>query len=159
MKNPESMRTRMEKLVQRMQNVICQAIEGMDDNKFSEDIWERSGGGSGISRVLQKGNVWEKVGVNTATVYGTLSEEVMRTLAGGKALDNDDLNFFATGLSIVIHPYHPMAPSIHANFRYFEEGDGSKPGSWWFGGGTDLSPAYLFVEDVIAFHCCYKKVC
>lgn len=159
MKNPEPMRLRMEKLIQRMQNVICRAIEEVDNKSFGEDIWERPEGGGGISRVLQDGNVWEKAGVNTAAVYGTLSAEALRTLAGDKALADDDSNFFATGLSIVMHPHHPMAPSVHANFRYFELGDGSKPGSWWFGGGTDLSPAYLFVEDIIAFHCCYKKVC
>ena len=70
-----------------------------------------------------------------------------------------DLDFFATGLSLVLHPKNPMAPTVHANYRYFERGEGKKQGSWWFGGGADLTPSYLFEEDATHFHQVHKKVC
>ena len=109
--------------------------------------------------MIQGGNVFEKAGVNVSVVYGTLSEEAARSMGGGQELGTEDLDFFATGVSLVIHPHNPMAPTAHANFRYFERGDGSKPGSWWFGGGADLTPSYLFEEDCRHFHQTLKDAC
>ncbi|MEO1482818.1 MAG: oxygen-dependent coproporphyrinogen oxidase [Myxococcota bacterium] len=153
------MRTRMESMVRSVQDQICEAISRVDGNDFREDSWEREGGGGGTSRVLQDGNVFEKAGVNVSVVYGRLSPEAARQMGGGKSLGDDELDFFATGVSVVIHPHNPMAPTAHCNYRYFERGDGSKDGAWWFGGGADLTPSYLFDEDAVHFHQVHKDAC
>jgi coproporphyrinogen III oxidase len=154
-----SMREKMEAMVRKAQDEVCEAVSKLDGTEFREDNWERPGGGGGTSRVIQGGNVFEKAGVNVSVVYGTLSEEAARSMGGGSELGNQDLDFFATGVSLVIHPHNPMAPTAHANFRYFERGDGSKPGSWWFGGGADLTPSYLFEDDCSHFHQTLKDAC
>ena len=154
------MRQRMETMVKTAQDEICAALSAVDGTAFHEDTWVRDEGGGGRSRVLQDGNVFEKAGVNVSVVHGTLSLEAARAMGGGTHLtEADDLRFFATGVSLVIHPRNPMAPTAHANYRYFERGDGSKPGSWWFGGGADLTPSYLFEEDAVHFHQTLKGAC
>ena len=155
----KSMREKMEAMVRRTQDEICSALSALDGTPFRTDTWEREGGGGGTSRVIQDGEVFEKAGVNVSVVYGTLSPEAARSMGGGKELGEEDLDFFATGVSLVIHPHNPMAPTAHANFRYFERGNGTKPGSWWFGGGADLTPSYLFEEDCRHFHQTYKDAC
>ncbi len=156
----ETMRARMEKMVQRMQDTISDAVEKIDGQPFREDRWERTEGGGGISRILQAGTVFEKAGVNVSTVTGTLSSEARRSLKlGGEAWEAGPVSFFATGVSVVIHPHHPLAPTAHANYRYFELNDGSQPGSWWFGGGSDLTPTYLIEEDAVHFHRQLKAAC
>jgi len=80
-------------------------------------------------------------------------------MGGGHELQGADLDFFATGVSLVLHPINPMAPTVHANYRYFERGEGQKPGSWWFGGGADLTPSYLFEDDATHFHQVHKDAC
>lgn len=151
------MRQRMVDLVRSVQNDITTALEEYDDGTFREDSWERPAGGGGWSRVLQDGTVFEKAGVNVSEVHGELSERAAKEMGGGQ--DIEDLSFFATGVSLVLHPHNPMAPTVHANYRYFERGDGSAPGSWWFGGGADLTPAYLFEEDAVHFHQTLKDAC
>ena len=84
---------------------------------------------------LRKWEVFEKAGVNVSVVHGTLSPEAAEKMGGGHQLKGQDLEFFATGISLVLHPKNPMAPTVHANYRYFERGLGEKEGSWWFGGG------------------------
>ncbi|MBA2664056.1 MAG: oxygen-dependent coproporphyrinogen oxidase [Bradymonadaceae bacterium] len=151
------MRQRMEALVHGVQDTICQAIEALDGQSFREDCWQRPGGGGGRSRVLQDGNVFEKAGVGVSVVMGELSAEAAAQMGGGREVG--DLSFYATGISLVFHPHNPMAPTVHANYRYFERGDGSQPGSWWFGGGCDLTPSYLFEDDARHFHQSYRTVC
>lgn len=81
--------------------------------------------------------------------------------------DVDKLNFFAAGISLVLHPHNPMAPTVHLNYRYFETSDprdpvnatGQAQQNWWFGGGTDLTPSYLFEEDAQHFHKTIKAAC
>ncbi len=153
------MREKMERMVRSVQDQICNAVAEVDGTSFREESWEREGGGGGTSRVLQDGNVFEKAGVNVSVVYGTLSQEAASKMGGGKSLGDADLDFFATGVSVVIHPRNPMAPTAHCNYRYFERGDGSKDGSWWFGGGADLTPSYLFEEDARHFHRVHKEAC
>ncbi len=148
------MRKKMIAMVQRTQDEICAAIEEREDVSFHEDTWEREGGGGGKTRVIQNGSIFEKAGVNFSEVYGTLSPQAAKEMGGGQ--DSDDLSFFATGISLVMHPHNPFVPTVHANFRYFERGDGS---SWWFGGGADLTPSYLFEEDAIHFHKTFKDAC
>ena len=111
-----------------IQNEICQALENCDGKaQFKEDKWEREGGGGGKTRVIENGNIFEKGGVNFSKVYGSLSDGAAKQL-GIQAGD-----FFATGVSIVIHPNHPLVPIIHMNIRYFE----LDSGLYWYGGGID----------------------
>nr|OQO24792.1 hypothetical protein B0A51_09417 [Rachicladosporium sp. CCFEE 5018] len=157
------MRLRMEALIKAKQREIVQALEAIDGGKFLTDTWTRPNGGGGISCVLQEGKVFEKAGVNISIVYGTLPRKAISQMrVNHKALDPDveSLEFFAAGLSLVLHPNNPMAPTVHLNYRYFEtaNADGST-NAWWFGGGTDLTPSYLFDEDVIHFHRTIKEAC
>ncbi|KAI9153848.1 hypothetical protein LWI28_017425 [Acer negundo] len=160
-----SVRARFEKMIRDAQDSVCQAIEAVDGGgKFKEDVWSRPGGGGGISRVLQDGAVWEKAGVNVSVVYGVMPPEAYRA-AKAAATDQKPgpIPFFAAGISSVLHPKNPFAPTLHFNYRYFET-DAPKdvpgaPRQWWFGGGTDLTPAYIFEEDVKHFHSTQKKAC
>lgn len=153
----QSIRERMEQLVHQVQDDICQAISKLDDTPFREDSWVRPQGGGGRSRVLQEGRIFEKAGVNVSVVMGELSGEAAAQMGGGAHLE--DLRFYATGVSLVMHPWNPMAPTVHMNHRMFVRSDGSQPGSWWFGGGADLTPSYLFEEDARHFHQTYKDAC
>ena len=141
--------------IQNLQDEITSKLEAVDGiAKFHEDIWERSEGGGGRTRVIENGNVIEKGGVNISAVNGELPE-AMRQL-----FNVDEGDFFACGLSLVIHPKNPMVPTVHANWRYFEMYDsaGNVINSW-FGGGQDLTPYYLFEEDAKHFHQTCKTVC
>ncbi|XP_027089153.1 coproporphyrinogen-III oxidase 1, chloroplastic-like [Coffea arabica] len=162
-----SVRARFEKMIRDAQDSVCAAIEAVDNgSKFKEDVWSRPGGGGGISRVLQDGAVWEKAGVNVSVVYGVMPPEAYR--AAKPSSDNGDIKpgpipFFAAGISSVLHPHNPFAPTLHFNYRYFET-DAPKdapgaPRQWWFGGGTDFTPAYIFEEDVKHFHSVQKSAC
>lgn len=134
---------------QGLQDEICAGLEMLDATaKFEEDRWERVGGGGGRTRIIQGDNI-EKGGVNFSAVHGTLSPSL------AKALQVDDSDFFATGVSIVLHPSNPMVPIIHMNVRYFETSDNN----WWFGGGIDVTPHYVFESDAQFFHHHLKSVC
>ena len=142
-----------------LQNDICGALETCDGKaKFIKDEWERTEGGGGKTRVIANGDVFEKGGVNTSVVFGEVTD-IMRTQLkipplGGKGA------WFACGLSLVIHPLNPFVPTVHCNYRMFELYDISdKVIDRWFGGGTDLTPYYLFEEDAKHFHQTYKNVC
>ncbi|KAF2718566.1 coproporphyrinogen iii oxidase-like protein [Polychaeton citri CBS 116435] len=157
------MRLRMEQFIKQKQEEIVHALEAVDGKRFQIDKWTRPSGGGGTSCVLQDGNVFEKAGVNISIVYGTLPRAAISKMrVNHKALDPDveSLEFFAAGLSLVLHPHNPMAPTVHLNYRYFETAnpDGST-NAWWYGGGTDLTPSYLFDEDVIHFHRSIKDAC
>ncbi len=131
-----------------LQDKICTALEKLDGKtKFKEDHWDRPGGGGGRSRVIANGNVFEKGGVSTSIVHGKMPETLK------KNMDTDGENFFACGISLVLHPENPFVPTVHANYRYFEMYDANKKKiDGWFGGGTDLTPYYLFEEDAQHFH-------
>lgn len=141
-----------------LQDRICTAIQAIDGTEFTATSWDRPGGGGGESRVIQGGNVFEKAGVNVSAVHGTLPEAARVAMRARQAPVPDDGRFFATGISLVMHPHNPMAPTVHANYRYFELGD-REPGAWWFGGGADLTPAYLFEDDARHFHAVHKAAC
>jgi coproporphyrinogen III oxidase len=138
-----------------LQNRICAALEQSDGKaKFIEDAWQRPEGGGGKTRVIANGNVFEKGGVNTSVVYGEVTD-AMRT-----QLKIDGAKWFACGLSLVIHPYNPFVPTVHCNYRMFElYNENDEVIDRWFGGGTDLTPYYLFEEDAKHFHQTYKNVC
>ncbi len=133
-----------------LQKLIIDGLEKADgQGTFETDTWERPGGGGGISRVLRNGQIIEKGGVNFSEVYGATPDNIL------KYLDLPPSDFFATGVSIVLHPKNPMVPIIHMNVRYFE----MTSGHWWFGGGIDLTPHYIDREDAKYFHAELKKVC
>lgn len=137
-----------------LQDKICEGLENIDGCKFVEDKWEREGGGGGKTRVIENGNVFEKGGVNTSVVFGNVSEEMKRHLK------IDGYKWFACGLSLVLHPNNPFVPTIHCNYRMFELYDENENiVDRWFGGGTDLTPYYLFEEDAVHFHKTYKDAC
>ncbi len=138
-----------------LQDRITSTLEEVDGKaKFKEDLWKRPEGGGGRTRVIEHGNVFEKGGVNISEVHGKLPES-MQQYFGVK-----DADFFACGLSLVLHPTNPMVPTVHANWRYFEmyNQDGSIADQW-FGGGQDLTPYYLFDEDARHFHTICKTAC
>lgn len=141
--------------IQSLQNKICKGLEEVDGKAtFRSDKWERPGGGGGDTRVITGGYVFEKGGVNISVVHGDLS------LQAAQQLNVQGTSFFACGLSLVIHPFNPFVPTVHANWRYFELYDecGTTVDAW-FGGGTDLTPYYLMEEDAIHFHSTQKKCC
>lgn len=150
-----SMKEQFVAYIKNLQNQITSALEEIDGKaKFKEDKWIREEGGGGQSRVIENGDVFEKGGVNISEVFGKLPES-MQTYFGVK-----DADFFACGLSLVLHPKSPMVPTVHANWRYFEmyDSEGNIVDSW-FGGGQDLTPYYLFEEDAKHFHQVCKTAC
>ncbi|MBV4357821.1 oxygen-dependent coproporphyrinogen oxidase [Pinibacter aurantiacus] len=141
--------------IHQLQDHICKALEAVDGKAvFVEDKWERPEGGGGRTRVIANGNVFEKGGVNTSVVFGEVTD-IMR-----KQLRIEGEKWFACGLSLVIHPISPFVPTVHCNYRMFELYDkDDNVVDRWFGGGTDLTPYYLFEEDAKHFHKTYKDVC
>ncbi|MGB7786376.1 MAG: oxygen-dependent coproporphyrinogen oxidase [Salinimicrobium sp.] len=141
--------------IQDLQDRITSKLEKVDGKAvFREDIWTRPEGGGGRTRVIENGNVFEKGGVNISKVHGPLAPAMQQYFKVG------DVNFFACGLSLVLHPKNPMVPTVHANWRYFEMyGQDGKTIDSWFGGGQDLTPYYLFEEDAEHFHKVCKTAC
>ena|SRR5690606_28115332 len=141
--------------IQELQDRITSKLEAVDGKaKFHQDFWERPEGGGGRTRVIEKGAVFEKGGVNISRVFGPLPQ----SMQGYFGVEQAD--FFACGLSLVLHPINPMVPTVHANWRYFEMYD--KKGNAldrWFGGGQDLTPYYLFEADARHFHNICKRAC
>jgi coproporphyrinogen III oxidase len=152
-----------------LQDRICAALEKEDGKAtFKEDQWQRPEGGGGKTRVIANGAIFEKGGVNTSVVFGEVTD-TMRS-----QLKINGSSWFACGLSLVLHPVNPFVPTVHCNYRMFEvydhsspstgggRGEAGRPGEAadrWFGGGTDLTPYYLFEEDARHFHQTYKNAC
>ena len=135
-----------------LQDEICRGLEKADGKgKFEEDLWKRHEGGGGRTRTFSNGNVIEKGGVNFSAVDGPCPD-FLRKEAGLK--ENEEATFYATGVSLVIHPVNPMVPIIHMNVRYLKAGNLE-----WFGGGIDLTPHYIVEEDAQFFHNHLKSVC
>ncbi|GHA45551.1 coproporphyrinogen oxidase [Salinimicrobium marinum] len=141
--------------IQDLQDTITSKLEEVDGKAvFREDLWDRPEGGGGRTRVIENGTVFEKGGVNISRVFGPLAPAMQQHFGVG------DVDFYACGLSLVLHPKNPMVPTVHANWRYFEmyEKDGTLVDQW-FGGGQDLTPYYLFEEDARHFHHVCKSAC
>lgn len=137
-------------IYKQIQDHICQQLELADgQGKFSEDAWSRADGGGGRTRIFSGGKIIEKGGVAFSAVHGPTPDKILQKLG----LEKGD--FFATGVSIVLHPFSPMVPIIHMNIRYFEMEDGTH----WFGGGIDLTPHYIDLEDAQYFHEQVKSTC
>lgn len=144
------LKARAQEFFSNLQDQICRALEAADGRAtFREDVWQRAGGGGGRTRVLENGALFEKAGVNFSAVGGDLPEAFAARVGPG-----DGREFFATGVSLVLHPHNPYVPTTHANFRFLERGTAG-----WFGGGADLTPYYPFREDVIHFHRTLKSAC
>lgn len=150
------LRKRTAELFRSIQTHICSGLEAVDGvATFATDTWKRDDihggdGGGGTTRILAHGRVFEKAGVNVSEVHGHVSAEFAEKLGAEK----QELPFFATGVSLVIHPHSPMVPTTHANWRYLELGDTA-----WFGGGSDLTPYYLNDADATHFHSVLHGVC
>ncbi len=133
-----------------LQARICERLEGVDGiARFIEDEWVREEGGGGRTRIIRNGGLLEKGGVAFSAVHGPVSD-VMK-----KQLGLNGNEFFATGVSIVLHPHSPHVPIIHMNVRYFE----LDSGTFWFGGGIDLTPHYIIPSQAKMFHEGLKKIC
>ena len=141
--------------IETLQNQITSALESIDGcAQFEEDLWRRKEGGGGRTRILQNGGVFEKGGVNISRVFGPLPKAMQ------SYFKVENVDFFACGLSLVMHPKNPMVPTVHANWRYFEMyNKNGELVDQWFGGGLDLTPYYLFEEDAKHFHLQCKNAC
>lgn len=131
-----------------LQASIVAAMEEVDGTRFLTDSWERPEGGGGISRVIEEGNVFERGGVNFSHVMGS-------NLPPSAAASRPELagrQWEAMGVSLVLHPRNPYAPTVHMNVRFFTTYAEGKEPIWWFGGGMDLTPYYGFKEDAQHFH-------
>jgi coproporphyrinogen III oxidase len=140
----------------KLQDEICQTLELADGKgSFHQDEWVREEGGGGRSRVLTNGGAIEQGGVNFSHVFG----DKMPASATASRPELAGRRFQAMGVSLVIHPHNPYAPTAHANVRFFvAEKDGVEP-IWWFGGGFDLTPSYAFKEDCLHWHKVAKAIC
>lgn len=138
------------------QNSLCKTLEQFaPEQPFHADSWDRPEGGGGESRVLADGEVFEKAGVNFSDVRGKSlppSATARRPQLAGRS-------FRAMGVSVVIHPRNPYAPTSHANVRFFIAEKEGEPAVWWFGGGFDLTPYYGFVEDAQRWHQIARQAC
>lgn len=158
------MRLRMEEFIRQKQKHIVSALQEVDGAVFRTDEWDRpNDGGGGRTCVLQDGNIFEKAGVNISIVHGKLNKAAIKEMRQNHkhlSTDANELGFIALGLSMVVHPRNPMAPTVHMNGRYFEVvlPDGTAQTAW-FGGGSDLTPSYLFDEDAEHFHGTLKETC
>lgn len=139
-----------------LQQTICQTFEQEEAKaSFLTDQWERPGGGGGISRVLQDGQLFEQAGINFSHVFGSglpASATANRPELAGR-------HFQALGVSLVIHPKNPYVPTSHANVRFFLAEKPDAEPVWWFGGGFDLTPYYGFEEDVRHWHQVARDIC
>ncbi|KAI9357033.1 Coproporphyrinogen III oxidase [Zopfochytrium polystomum] len=179
------MRVRMEALVRSLQAEIVDALQAVEDSepaagggdgaparspaKFRRDAWERpDGDGAGLSCILQDGRVFEKAAVLVSVVRGAPASEALLRQMRARALKGDaqldpakPYRLFVAGISLVVHPHNPNAPTAHLNYRYFElrEDGKDEPAAWWFGGGSDLTPSYIFEEDAAHFHSVIKAAC
>ena len=152
-----SRRERVFTMLQEGQTRLIAAFEALEPtSRFGSHTWERPGGGGGTARVLEGGEVLERAGINVSAVHG---DAVPASLAKSHP-GSEGKPYFATGISMVIHPRNPYAPAFHANYRYFEVGgEFDRSDIWWFGGGADMTPSYPFAEDAIHFHKTLKAQC
>ncbi len=138
-----------------LQDRFCEAFQGFEPGvAFREDLWRSEQGGGGRSRILENGQVLEKVGINFSHVYG-LQLPASATASRPELVGR---RFHAMGVSVVVHPRNPYVPTSHANVRYLQA-DGEDNAVWWFGGGFDLTPYYGFDEDAVHWHSAARNAC
>ncbi|MEW5770979.1 MAG: oxygen-dependent coproporphyrinogen oxidase [Pseudomonadota bacterium] len=145
--------TRVKEFLLGLQELIVQRLEQLDGTPFRRDAWERPEGGGGVSRLVEDGNVLERGGVNFSHVMG----ERLPPSASAHRPELAGRRWEAMGVSLVMHPRNPYAPTAHMNVRFFvAEKEGEAP-VWWFGGGMDMTPYYGFAEDATHFHTMCRK--
>lgn len=162
-----SIRDKMSDLVQSVQKMLVgelETLEGPDGSVFTHNVWTRKDGGGGTACVLEGGKIFEKAGVNFSIVDSPAPAGMIAHMRARKRSDiaeDKNYNMFVAGVSLVFHPNNPLAPTMHANYRYFEmkDAESDKIIASWFGGGCDLTPSYLFKEDAQHFHKVIKEVC
>lgn len=139
-----------------LQARLCSAFEETDgEGRFVEDEWRRCEGGGGRTRVLRSGRLFEQAGVNYSDIFGDELPEA----ASAQRPELSGRSFRACGVSLVLHPWNPYVPTMHANLRFFVAEAPDHEPVWWFGGGMDLTPYYGFEEDVIHWHRNAKAAC
>lgn len=155
------MRKLMQECVANTQKNICKELTKLNEKECKAYPWQGQDiKGEGLVNLFQGGRFLEKGGVNVSIVEGPVFGNMLQMLSLDGNIDHSRYSYFATGVSLVLHPYSPFVPTIHANYRYFEIEDPSKNiVAWCFGGGTDLTPYYLFEEDAIHFHTTLKCAC
>src|SRR5262249_38758408 len=153
------LRERATALMERLHDETTALFTRLDGGgRFREDRWERPGGGGGLARVLTEGTTFEKAGINRSAVSGVLPASAAQRL-GARVASGDKTLFYATGVSLVVHPRSPMVPTVHLNVRWFDLTDpAGAPLDAWLGGGTDLTPTYPFPDDAVHFHRALKAV-
>jgi len=153
-------RERVAALIARLHDETTELFTRLEGGaKFREDRWDRPGGGGGVARVLTDGTTFEKAGINRSAVTGMLPPGAAGRL-GARAQSGEETQFYATGMSLVLHPRSPMVPTVHLNVRYFDLTDpAGELLDLWLGGGTDLTPTYPFPEDATHFHRTLKAIC
>ena len=139
---------RVKTFLTELQELIVERLEQVDGKTFKRDGWQRPEGGGGLSCVMEEGNVFERGGVNFSHVFG----DKLPPSASANRPELAGRGFEAMGVSLVLHPRNPYAPTVHMNVRFFvAKKEGAEP-VWWFGGGMDLTPYYGFEEDAVHFH-------
>lgn len=153
---PEHALERVQAYLLSLQQSICNELMHIDQHgQFLDDPWTRQEGGGGLTRVLNRGRLFEKAGVNFSHVFG----DQLPPSATAARPELIGRRFSAMGVSLVIHPNNPFIPTSHANVRFLmAEKDDGEP-LWWFGGGFDLTPYYGFEEDCIHWHRMAKAAC
>ena len=147
--NTADFRDNVSAVFRSIQDAICSGLIEATGHDYREDSWDyQDGVGGGRTRVFEDDDI-EKGGVNFSELEGELSELIAAKMEVG-----EDRHFFATGLSVVLHPKNPWVPTVHMNVRYLERG-----AKKWFGGGIDLTPYYPFIEDIVPFHQALKATC
>jgi coproporphyrinogen III oxidase len=131
-----------------LQDRIVARLEAIDGAPFLRDAWERPEGGGGTACLIEEGSVFERAGVNFSHVHGAH----LPPSASAARPELADRSFQAMGVSAVLHPRNPYAPTVHLNVRWFVAERPDAPAVWWFGGGMDLTPYYPFTEDAVHFH-------
>jgi coproporphyrinogen III oxidase len=161
---PEERKLRVRTWLEELRDRICARFEEIEDRyhgqladlpagRFERTPWKRpsedeqdAGGGT---MAIMRGRVFEKVGVNVSTVYGSFSPEFARQVEGA----SEDPRFWASGISLVAHMQNPHVPAVHMNTRHLVT---TKE---WFGGGADLTPMFPNEEDAQDFHAALKRSC
>ena len=134
---------------------IIPAVEKLDGGKFRRDKWTRAEGGGGESCVLAEGSVFEKACIGFSHIHG----QGLPVSASSHRADMAGAPFEAMGVSLIMHPRNPYAPTAHANVRFLIARPANKDPIWWFGGGFDLTPFYPFAEDVLHWHRSAQAAC